>query len=79
MQGFTTHSSLETLRLRLCVTNIAIRCKTLHNPMLVMCYSFSHKCVMQFLQVKEIEEGFLPLSNFSYSGDFQIHYSTYLE
>ena len=34
-----THSSLETLGLRLCVTNIAIHCKTLHNPMLVVCYS----------------------------------------
>ena len=41
MQGFTTHSALETLRLRLRVTNIAIRCKTLHNPTLVVCYFYS--------------------------------------
>ena len=41
MQGFTTHSALETLRLRLRVTNIAIRCKTLHNPTLVMCYFYN--------------------------------------
>ena len=40
MQGFTTHSALETLRLRLRVTNIAIRCKTLHNPTLVVCYFY---------------------------------------
>ena len=39
MQGFTTHSSLETVRLRLRVTNIVIRCKTLHNLTLVVCYS----------------------------------------
>ena len=41
MQGFTTNSALETLRLRLRVTNIAIRCKTLHNPTLVVCYFYS--------------------------------------
>ena len=35
MQGVTTDSSLETLRLHLCVINIAIHCKTLHNPTLV--------------------------------------------
>ena len=40
MQGFTTHSALETLRLHLRVTNITIRCKTLHNPTLVMCYIY---------------------------------------
>ena len=40
MQGFTTHSALETLRLRLHVTNTAIRCKTLHNPTLVVCYFY---------------------------------------
>ena len=40
MQGFTTHSALETLRLRLRVTNIAIHCKTLHNPTLVVCYFY---------------------------------------
>ena len=40
MQGFTTHSALETLRLRLHVTNIAIRCKTLHNPTLGVCYFY---------------------------------------
>ena len=35
------HSSLETLMFRLCVNNIAIRCKTLYNLMLVMCYSLN--------------------------------------
>ena len=40
MWGFTTHSALETLRLRLRVTNIAIRCKTPHNPTLVVCYFY---------------------------------------
>ena len=42
IQGFTTHSALETLRLRLRITNIAIRCKTLHNPTLVMCYFYNN-------------------------------------
>ena len=41
MHGFTTHSALETLGLRLRVTNIAIRCKTLHNPTLVVCYFYN--------------------------------------
>ena len=41
MHSSTTHSSLETLRLRLRVTNIAIHCKTLHNPTLVVYYSLS--------------------------------------
>ena len=41
MQGCTTHSALETLRLHLRVTNIAIRCKTLHNPTLVVCYFYN--------------------------------------
>ena len=38
MNSFTTHSSLETLRLHL--TNIAIRSKTLHSPTLVVCYFY---------------------------------------
>ena len=42
MQGFRTHSSLETLRLHLCVTNIAIRCVTLQNPTLAVCYSLNN-------------------------------------
>ena len=43
MQGFTTHSSLETLRLKVClrVTNITICYKTLHNATLVVCYSLN--------------------------------------
>ena len=38
-----TYSSLETLKLRLRVTNITIHCKTLHNPTLVVCYSLNIK------------------------------------
>ena len=48
MQGFTTHSALETLRLRLRVTNIAIRCKTLHNPTLVVCYFYNKQLTQVF-------------------------------
>ena len=55
MQGFTTHSSLEILGLHLCVTNIAIHCKTLHNPTLAVLFLKLLESVKDLLQVKEIE------------------------
>ena len=36
------YSSLETLRLLLRVTDIAIRCQTRHNPTLVVCCSLNN-------------------------------------
>ena len=50
MHSFTTHSSLETHRLRYHVTNIVIHCKTLHNPTLVVCYSYSKNSIEIFYQ-----------------------------